>query len=65
MIIHASEGQSTDQRKVLDKIVAFLANFNPVDVRYVGHSFKTLLDRVASGELLPVGAPTLLHHHTR
>lgn len=62
MIIHASEGQSTDQRKVLDKIVEFLANFNPVDMRYVGQSLKTLLDQVASGELLPVGASTLLHH---
>lgn len=55
MIIHASGGQPTTERQaLLDKVVDFLVNFDPIDMRYVGQSLKGLLDRVATGELLPV-----------
>ncbi|KAJ6783345.1 hypothetical protein PWT90_04344 [Aphanocladium album] len=42
-----------DKRMFLDKIVRFLTHFDPVQIRYVGATFRSILDRVANGTMLP------------
>ncbi|KAG8677246.1 hypothetical protein FPOAC2_03366 [Fusarium poae] len=40
-----------DRRTLLDETLRFLLNFNPLQVRYVGVSFRKLLEHVAEGKL--------------
>ncbi|KAM0340076.1 hypothetical protein ACHAPU_010649 [Fusarium lateritium] len=40
-----------DRPKLLDEILRFLLNFNPLQVRYVGLGFRKLLESVAAGKL--------------
>ncbi|KAJ3491953.1 hypothetical protein NLG97_g5497 [Lecanicillium saksenae] len=42
-----------DKRMLLDKIVRFFTHFDPVQIRYVGATFRSLLDRVATGPMFP------------
>ncbi|KIL96357.1 hypothetical protein FAVG1_01101 [Fusarium avenaceum] len=41
-----------DRPKLLDEILRFLLNFNPLQIRYVGLGFRRLLETVAAGKLL-------------
>ncbi|KAF4454333.1 hypothetical protein F53441_3149 [Fusarium austroafricanum] len=40
-----------ERRTLLDEILRYLLNFNPLQIRYVGHGFRKLLDNVAAGKL--------------
>lgn len=51
----AANGGSIDKPALLDKIVHLLTHFDPVQIRYVGGTFRTLLDKVVTGNLFPVG----------
>ena len=52
-----TESQGDDyQGKILDGVVQFLSSFDAHQMRYVGPTFLTLVDLVASGSLLPVSS---------
>lgn len=54
IIAAASPSSNLDKRTLLDKVVCFLTHFEPLQMRYVGTTFRNLLERVASGSLFPV-----------
>ncbi|KAF9770249.1 hypothetical protein IL306_012223 [Fusarium sp. DS 682] len=44
-----------ERSTLLDEILRFLLNFNPLQIRYVGSEFRKLLDHVAAGTLFTTG----------
>ena len=49
-----SEASSISHDAALEYVVLLLMKFDPRQIRYVGSAFLGLLERVASGKLLPV-----------
>lgn len=60
-IVLSGPPSAADQPRLLDAILNFIINFDPVQVRFVGHWLQSLLERIAAGNLFsPLVAVELL-----